>query len=57
MPNSERNHIASWKIIRGMTWPLPFHRYLGELFTTMKDGGEFLMRRVSRFNGGLYDHP
>ncbi len=35
--------------------PESFRHYLGELFTAMKDGGEFLMRRVPHFNGGLFD--
>jgi type II restriction/modification system DNA methylase subunit YeeA len=36
--------------------PESFRHYLGELFTAMKDGGEFLMRRVPHFNGGLFDN-
>ncbi len=35
--------------------PEAFRRYLGELFAAMKDGGEFLMRRVPHFNGGLFN--
>lgn len=37
--------------------PESFRRYMGELFGAMKDGGEFLMRRVPHFNGGLFDDP
>ncbi|KTB47809.1 Methyltransferase domain [Dehalogenimonas alkenigignens] len=35
--------------------PAFFRKYLGELFTAMRDGGEFLMHRVPHFNGGLFD--
>ena len=35
--------------------PADFRRYLSELFAAMKDGGQFLMRDVPLFNGGLFD--
>lgn len=35
--------------------PESFRHYLGELFASMKDGGEFMMRRVPHFNGSLFD--
>ena len=35
--------------------PGAFRRYLSELFGAMKDGGDFIMREVPRFNGGLFD--
>ena len=35
--------------------PQAFSRYLSELFGAMKDGGNFLMREVPQFNGGLFD--
>ena len=35
--------------------PEAFRRYLSELFDAMKDGGNFLMREVPQFNGGLFD--
>jgi SAM-dependent methyltransferase len=37
--------------------PEYFQRYLGDLFASMKDGGEFMMHRVPHFNGGLFDDP
>ncbi len=38
------------------TKPESFRRYMGDLFAAMKDGGEFMMRRVPHFNGGLFDN-
>ena len=35
--------------------PAEFRKYTGELFAAMKDGGQFLMRDVPHFNGGLFD--
>ena len=35
--------------------PAAFREYLSQLFGAMKDGGNFLMRDVPRFNGGLFD--
>ena len=35
--------------------PDDFRKYTGELFAAMKDGGQFLMRDVPHFNGGLFD--
>ncbi len=35
--------------------PDAFKQYTGELFAAMKDGGQFLMRDVPHFNGGLFD--
>ena len=37
------------------TDPVRFSRYLALLFGAMKDGGEFIMREVPYFNGGLFD--
>ena len=37
------------------TRPDDFRKYTGELFAAMKDGGQFLMRDVPHFNGGLFD--
>ena len=37
------------------TDPVRFSQYLSLLFGAMKDGGEFLMREVPHFNGGLFD--
>ena len=37
------------------TRPADFRKYTGELFAAMKDGGQFLMRDVPHFNGGLFD--
>ena len=37
------------------TRPDDFRKYAGELFAAMKDGGQFLMREVPHFNGGLFD--
>lgn len=37
------------------TDPASFARHLSGLFGAMKDGGEFLMREVPYFNGGLFD--
>ncbi len=34
--------------------PALFARYAGELFATMRDGGNFLLRSIPRFDGGLY---
>ena len=35
--------------------PAEFRKYTGELFAAMKDGGQFLMRDVPHFDGGLFD--
>ena len=35
--------------------PAAFRKYLSQLLRAMKDGGNFLMRDVPRFNGGLFD--
>lgn len=35
--------------------PASFSRHLSRLFVAMKDGGEFLMRDVPYFNGGLFN--
>ena len=37
------------------TDPVRFSQYLSLLFGAMKDGGEFIMREVPHFNGGLFD--
>ena len=37
------------------TDPARFSQYLSQLFGAMKDGGEFIMRQVPYFNGGLFD--
>jgi len=37
--------------------PESFQRYMGQLFASMKDGGDFMMHRVPHFNGGLFDDP
>ncbi|MDQ3637800.1 MAG: class I SAM-dependent DNA methyltransferase, partial [Actinomycetota bacterium] len=34
--------------------PDVFARYAGELFVAMRDGGRFLLKKIPRFNGGLY---
>ena len=35
--------------------PTEFRQYTSELFAAMKNGGQFLMRDVPHFNGGLFD--
>ena len=34
--------------------PDVFADYLGQLFVAMRDGGRFLLKKIPRFNGGLY---
>ncbi|CAA9457786.1 MAG: FIG01008102: hypothetical protein [uncultured Rubrobacteraceae bacterium] len=34
--------------------PALFARYLRDLFVAMRDGGNFLLKQIPRFNGGLY---
>jgi MmeI, helicase spacer domain/MmeI, DNA-methyltransferase domain/MmeI, N-terminal domain len=34
--------------------PSLFARYAGELFAAMRDGGNFLLKSIPRFDGGLY---
>ncbi len=35
--------------------PVLFERYVGELFGAMMGGGNFLLKPIRRFNGGLFD--
>ena len=40
---------------RTMREPDRFAAYAGDLFQAMRDGGDFLLEDVPRFNGGLYE--
>ncbi|AHY46604.1 Methyltransferase domain [Rubrobacter radiotolerans] len=42
-------------IERGAKRPETFNRNIGDLFAAMAGGGEFALRDIRRFNGGLFD--
>jgi type II restriction/modification system DNA methylase subunit YeeA len=57
-PHFPRSHHEYYKTGRACNEPRDpsrFATYIGDLFAAMRDGGDFLLEDIPRFNGGLYE--